>query len=136
MAVVSSFQIAIVLQDLDHIGDAPGSVIDMERGIGPFETVPRSWREDSLSGCLGKNLHRDRVGASVSQAFLEPRDVVDEVVLPRRSEQPSTVYLCDILRPHAAPALPCGEILETREEGLYVVGAANAKSLVHGTCNA
>ncbi len=66
MAAVSHFQIAVMLQDFNNVGDVPGSVVDVESGIGPFETAPRSRREDPLGGGLGKDLHRDRVGAGVS----------------------------------------------------------------------
>ena len=71
MAAVSGLQIAIVLQDLKHVGDSPGSIINLKRGTQPYKTAPSCWREDPLSGCLSKDFHRYRVAVCVSQSFLE-----------------------------------------------------------------
>ena len=78
--VVAGFEIAVVHQNLEDVGDTTWRIVD-DRCVQPFEAASYLRCKPPPGGGFGQDLHRDRV-AFVFQPLLEACLVVHEVVLP------------------------------------------------------
>ena len=74
MAVAARFEITVVHQGIECLGDAAGRIVD-HGGVQLFKVPACCRREDVPGGSLGKNLHGDRVAVRITQSFLEARSI-------------------------------------------------------------
>ena len=130
VAVVTGFEIAVVHQDAERVGDAAGCVVDYP-GIQPFKATARAWRECLLGGRLGEDIHGDAVSLIV-QPLPETGLVMNQVTLPPRPEQLGAIDLADVRHRHLIESLHDGGVPQVCEEGLHVMGDTNAECFVDG----
>ena len=129
MAVRGSFQIAVVNQDVERVGDASRRIRRDDR-VERAKTAASGPREDSFDGRFGQNLHGDRV-VLVVQGFLEACLVMHKVVLARRPQQFVAVDILDVFHPQVLTPPHHGEVPQPREAGLNVVRDTDPERVVH-----